>query len=276
MKISIVTQENILEYWSMPSSDEVFGINDNRLNCFVIFDEDGKPAGKMTARILPEYIRLESLFIFPEFRHRGFATAFLDLLKKRPKDAFLPIHAFLEDEEDIRALLEKTGFTEEKSNYNIITLSLKDFPDPNNLIQRKFPKEALGQFNMLRMDHVPEQKLREFILNSPHDEMLLFPDKTLELDRFSDGSIICEKGDKIEAVSLIEETDEYSQFTWTYGKDSLAILMCMTAARKDLEAEYGPDYQIRCLCWDESVQQIYRKSFSDYELKQIKMYSYTK
>ena len=274
MKISIVTPENILDYWSILSSDEVFGINDNRLNCFVISDEDGNSAGKMTARIFPEYIRLESLFIFPEFRHKGFATALLNLLKNRPKEAFLPIRTFLEDEEDIRALLEKSGFTEEKCDYSIFTLSLGDFPDANGLIKRKFPDVSLSKYKLLRMDHVPKQKLRQFILNSPHDELYLFPDKTLDLDRFSDGSIICEKDGQIEAVSLIEETDDYTQFTWTYGKDSLAILICMAAAREDLQAEYGPDYQIRCVCWDETTLKIYQKSFANYELKQIKMYRF--
>ena len=121
---------------------------------------------------------------------------------------------------------------------------------------------------------MPKQKLRQFILNSPHDELYLFPDKTLDLDRFSDGSIICEKDGQIEAVSLIEETDDYTQFTWTYGKDSLAILICMAAAREDLQAEYGPDYQIRCVCWDETTLKIYQKSFANYELKQIKMYKF--
>ncbi len=274
MKITIVTHENILDYWSILSSDDIFGINDDRLNCFVVSDEDGNPAGTMTVQVLPEYIRLEKLFIFPEFRHKGYATALLNFIKNRPKEAFLPIRAFLEDEEDIRGLLESSGFAEEKCDYNIISLFLKDFPDPNGLIKRKFPDESLGKYRISRMDHVQRQKLQHFILSSPHDELFLFPDKTLDLDRFSDGSIICEKGDLIEAVSLIEETDEYSQFTWTYGKDTLAILLCMAAARKDLEAEYGPDYQIRCLCWDETVVKIYEKSFANYELKQIKMYKF--
>lgn len=274
MKTHIVTGENILDYWSILSSDEVFGINDNSLNCFVISDDDGNIAGKMTARIFPEYIRLNSLFIYPEYRRKGFATALLDFLKVRPEDAYLPIRVFLEDEEDIRALLEKNGFTEEKCDYNIITLSLGDFPDPDVLIKRKFTDSAISKFKLSRLDHVPKPKLQNFILNSPHDEVLLFPDKTLDLERFSDGSIICSKGDQIEAVSLIEETDEYTQFTWTYGKDTLAILLCMVAARKDLQAEYGPDYQIRCLSWDEVSLKIYQKSFSKCELKKIKMYRF--
>lgn len=274
MKITIVTQENILEYWSYLSSDEIFGINDRRLSCFFISDEDGKPAGKMAVQLLPEYIRLENLFIFPEFRHRGFGTGFLDFLKKRPKEASLPIRAFLEDEEDVRLFLERSGFTEEKCDYNIITGSFGDFINPYTLIKKKSSDEGFSKLKLSRLDHVAKTKLRNFILDSPHDEIFLFPDKALDLDRFSDGSIICQKGDQIEAALLLEETDEYTQFSWMYGNDRFAVLLCLVAAWKDLEAEYGPGYQIRCLCRDEATLKTYEKLFSDHELKKIKMYSF--
>ncbi|MCR5726443.1 MAG: GNAT family N-acetyltransferase [Lachnospiraceae bacterium] len=275
MKINIITEENIQKYWSILSSDDIFGINDDRLTCFIVSDENDTPAGKMVVQIFPQFIRLENLFILPEFRRRGFATVLLDFVKERPKEARLPICIFLEDDnKDICSLLEKSGFKEGKCNYNIITGSFRDFINPFSLNKKKIPEEALDKFKLSRLDQVPEAVIQKFILNSPHDEILQFPDKMLDLERFSDGSIICQNGNSIEAVLLTEETEEYTQFTWTYGKDSLAMFSCLVTAWKDLESEYGPDYRIKCLCCDEHTLKVYDKLFSKREIKQIKLYHF--
>lgn len=276
LKITIITPENVQDYMNILTSYEFFGINDGSLSCFTVSDGEGsEPSGIMSVQIFPEFIKLERIDIFPEYKDKGYAEALLDFIKQRPEDAFLPIRAFFEDTEDtgyVRSLLESNGFIKKDTGFSVISGYLKDFINDDLKEKVKIPNDVLKKYKLTRLDDMPEKILRSYILKSPHDELLQFPDKTMDLGRFSDGSPFCMHDDKIKSAVLIEETEDYSQFTWTCGDDRIAVLICLEVARIDFMNEYGPMYTVRCLCHDRSMEEAYNKLFSECRRSEIKMY----
>lgn len=275
MGVTIISEENISEYMQILTSDEIFGINEDRLTSFVISDDEkDEIAGVMTVQIFPEYIRLERIFILPEFRHRGYASRLLEIIKDRPGDARLPIRAFPEDKGDVSGLLESSGFTEKENRYCVLSAYLKDWIDIGQKILRKMPEDIKKKIMIYNLDQVPEQLIREFVLRSPHDEILQFPDRMTDVERFSDVSMISMMDNTIKAASLVEETEDYTQFTWCYGEDRYAMLANMFMVRKEMGSEYSPDYRIRCVCSNEHTAEGYKKMFSACDIKKIYMYQF--
>ncbi len=260
---------------SIITADEIFGISEGRVTSFAVTDDESRaPAGIMSVRILPEYIRLERIYILPEFRRRGYASGLLEIIKDRPEAAWLPINAFLEDgeNEDVRELLEASGFTGRESGFSVITGHLKDLIDTDSRLENAVPEAVRRKVKLYRLNMVPKHMIRNFINASPHDELLQFPDKASDLERFSDISMICLMGNTVRAASMIEEAEEHTQFTWCYGDEPIAVLACINAAKKELGEEYGPDHRIRCLCREESMEQRYKNLFTEYERKTINMF----
>ena len=275
MNIKIISEENIHDFFQILTSDEIFGINDGRFTSFVILSEENKePAGVMTVQIYPEYIKLERIFVLPEFRRSGYGASLLEIIKNRPGDALLPIFAFLEDQEDVRGLLEAEGFSMQESSYSVLSASLKDFTDLGTRLKKLIPDDIRKEIMIYRMDQISDELLRDFVLRSPHDEVLQFPDRMIDLDRFSDLSMVSMTDNTIKAALLIEETEDYSQFTWCHGTDRYSIFATIFMVKRELESEYGPEYKIRCLCLDENTEQVYKKLFSDCIRTKIDVYKF--
>ena len=273
MGITVISEDNLHEYMQILTSDEIFGINEDTLTSFVISDDEkNEPAGVLTVQIFPEFIRLERIFILPEFRHRGYAARLLDIIKDRPGDARLPIRAFPEEKGELSGLLEASGFTERDSSYCVLSAYIKDWIDIGQKILKKIPDDIKNQIMICHLDQVPEQMVREFVLRSPHDELMQFPDKTINMGRFSDLSTFSIVNDSIKAAALIEENEDYTQFTWCYGDGRYAMLANMFMVRKELEKEYGSGYRIRCLCPSERTADGYKKMFSACDIKKIYIY----
>lgn len=274
--ITIITEENMREYMHILTSDEIFGISEDRFTTFVIQDEgSGEPAGTMSVQIYPEYIKLERIFVLPEFRRRGYATRLLDVIKERPDDARLPVRVFPEDKEDVRELLKSSGFARQESSYTVITARLKDWTDLAAKVKKAVPEDILKKIKTYRLDQIPPQLVRSFVMSARHDEVLQFPDKAMDLERFSDISSVCMMDDTVKAASMIEETDDYSQFTWCYGDDPYSMLISMFMVQKELKTEYGPDYRVRCLSANKKEEQAYTNMFSGYDTKTVEEYQFT-
>ena len=276
MRISIISDDNIREYMRLLTNDEIYGITDGRYTSFAIHENDMETAGIMTVQILPEYIRLERIFILPEYRRRGLASALLEVIKERPEDMRLPIRAFIEDEADVRGLLEASGFIRQESSYSIIEGRLGDWIDLGPRMKKIIPDDVKKKIMIRRLNQISERQLRDFVLRSPHDEILQFPDSMTDPGRFSDISMICTVDNIVKAASLIEEKEDHVQFTWCYGKDKYAVFASMFMVKKELESEeeYGPSLRIRCLCTGKNIEEGYQKIFSEYETRIIYMYQF--
>ena len=273
--IRIITEENMRQYMQLLTSDEIFGITEDRFTSFAVFDEESdEPAGTMSVQIFPEYIRIERIFILPEFRHRGYASSLLDVIKERPEGARLPVRAFIEDNEDVRGLLEASGFKGQESTYTAISACLGAWTDLEAKIRKAVPDDYIKKIKTFRLDQIPPDLIRTFVMNARHDEILQFPGKVMDTERFSDISAICVLDNTIKAASMIEETDDYSQFTWCYGDDPYSMLISMFMVKKELEAEYGPDYRVRCLCANNKEEQAYTNMFSKYDRRIIYEYQF--
>ncbi|MCR5487149.1 MAG: GNAT family N-acetyltransferase [Lachnospiraceae bacterium] len=272
MQVRIISKTDIHEYSRLLTADEIFGIEDGRFTSFAAFGKEREePAGILTVQILPEYIRLERIFVRPEFRRMGFASGLLRVIKDRPGDARLPIRAFLEEEEDVLALLKARGFEEKKNGYSVITGRIRDWIDLEPRIKELITADIRKTMKASWLDQWQEDALRDFILNSPHDELLQFPDKTMDLGRFSEASVICRVGDAIKAALLMEEREDDTQLTWCYGEEMAAIYVCLSLARLELEKEYGPDGLIRCLSTADPMEKAYKKLFAEYDRTAVKI-----
>ena len=64
----------------------------------------------------------------------------------------------------------------------------------------------------------------ENCFNDPHDDLIQFPEGLVDSNRFSDGSLVCIKDGKIEAVMLTEEQDERIDVTYIHSTDGRYIL----------------------------------------------------
>ncbi len=55
MKIKIISEKNINDNLSILTSDDIFGIYDEKLTCFAVYGPDSnEPRGIMTVQIFPE------------------------------------------------------------------------------------------------------------------------------------------------------------------------------------------------------------------------------
>ena len=270
LNILSISRGNLSEYMHLLSSDEYFGIDEDRLTCFAAVDDSSDVAGLLIVQIFPEYIRLERLTVFPEYREKNVAAQLLEIIKERPEDARLPIYAFLEDEKELESVLEDSGFEKEDSDYCFVTGNLKDIVETN--VRKVLNEPGAKDIKAFCLDKIPEYLVRKFVLKSAHDELLQFPDKTIDFERFSDGSIVCLKNKEIKAALLMEENEDFTQFTWMHGDDNIAVYICVALAKSELESEYGPEYKIRCLCRKEAEEQAYKGIFTKCEKTNIDVY----
>ena len=266
MKMEMITQENISKYLKLLSNDEVFGLEDGRFSAFGATEDDTDTAcGVLVAHILPEFIRIVKLFTLPEYRRRGIATTLLEKATDLPEELAMPFYVISAGEQDF-AFLEKNGFQATDDRYFFLSgwlEDLEDLPKPS--------KPILGQ-KILPADHIPYESLSDYVLKSSHDEILQFPEKELDMARFSDGSLVCTQNNDISAVVLMEEMDEYIQISWIHCKDSRSLYSIFSVMKKALKTEYDPEAELRFLLCNEKGEDAIDKLFRYRDRIPVKVY----
>ena len=274
MDTMMITSENMSDYRELLSYDEAFGIIDGKMTCFVAlseeeddeYDYEPEPVGLMTAQIFHDFIKLKNIFVDPEYRRKKYASNLLKIIKKRPKNYKLPIAAFFEEDPETAAFFKKSGFKKQDYHYSVVEGKLGDMNELSPMNKLK------NEYKLLTIDQLNKGTLEQYITKAPHEELIQFYDDLLDIDRFTDTSLVCMKNGTIQAVVLLEDFEDHTQISWMHGKDQLAIYLSLSMVKKVLELEYDPDYTIKCLCANDTAQKTYSKLFSKCEVKNIQMY----
>ena len=235
-----INSGNITRYMHLFSNVEIFGINDDRFSAFGAFDEiTDKPTGVLVTEIFPEYIRIEKLYTVPEYRNNGVAEKLLNIIRKTVKTSKMPILIYTTESFDV-SYIQSKGFKKTDDNYCYIEGRLEDLKD----IKLPSKKKSIV-FDTI--DRVSTKDLDRFVFRNPYDKLIQFPEGLIDTNRFSDGSLVCKKDGKIEAVMLIEEQDDRIDVTYIYGTDSRYILNLFSILKRMLMEEYTPQTLIRFL-----------------------------
>ncbi len=243
MRTTIITRENQLDYLPLLTEEEIFGLDTGRLTLVGAFNEEtGEAMGVISVWVLPEYIRINRFCTHSGTEDSSVRKALLSVITQIPGDIRLPIFYFTADpEEDVDFLLSN-GFTEENSRYFYIEARLKDMM----YIPETGEEDA---YEVRTLEYISEEELDRFILRSPHDEFIQFPELPVipvETDRFSDGSLFCFKDGKLEAAIMFKDYDGAITVTWVGGEEPEDIYYLFSVFKKRLlqEQEFGPDSRI--------------------------------
>ena len=267
--IKLITPENMAEFVMLLTPADIFGISDGILNSFAacIGDEE-IPASIVSAHIYPEHITVKRLFTLPEYRRQHLATALMDVIKSRPKEAMLPIYFFSAKNKEFEAFLNAAGFHEEDSKFCFVAGTFGD------LVDMAAPEDTSEDIKIKSIMDVPKEIVADFIYHSPYDELIQFPDKATELPFFSEMSILSIQNKEIKAALLIEESDENIQITWAYGQEYIHLYNCFYYMKKILSLDFGTQTVIRCLCTNEKTKKSYSNLFKRHRIIRIHTYRF--
>lgn len=267
MKVTMITPKDLGDFSGLLEPDEAFGIVDGTLTCFAALTDEGKAAGILSVEILHDFIRLKRIFVLPKYRRQKYGSNLIEIIKERPEDAMLPINVSLEEDRETGAFLLSAGFTEQPCSYSFVLGLL------GNMAKLSADKYRTG-FKLATIDQLKEGLLASYIQKHPHEELTWFQDGFINMERFSESSIVCLRNKAIEAVVLMEDFEDHTLLSWMHGNDQKALYLALSMVRGVLETEYGKDYRIKCLCAGENAQKAYSRLFSEYEIKRIQMFSY--
>ncbi len=242
MRTELITEDSIWRCMSVLTPDEYGGWAEGRYRCFGTFDEDtGEVMGTASVQVFPEQIRLERIFTLPRYRRRGVATGLLRFLTDLPDELKLPFTAVLCDEDIDAEFLRKYGFKEKESDYSCIDAALGDIKE------LRVSEKMRAGITLLPAGRVSANELENFVFSSEHDMFLQFPEYMLDMDRFSDASMVCRQNGKITAAILLEEPGDYIRVTWFEGADARSLYCLIYMLGQILKEEYDPGTKIRVL-----------------------------
>ena len=256
MKTEAITRDNLSRYMHMLTNDEIFANDTQRYSCFGAFDEaTGEGLGVIVASVLPEYILIEKLFTDEKNRGKGVASELLSLVTTLPDGVTMPFY-FATAHEDINdGVIKNKGFAEIESRYKFQVGKLEDMRDITVSDSMKAGLRIQPAYN------VSEKLLSNFVFRSEFDRFLQFPETVLDMDRFSEGSLVCLQNDKICAVMLIEELQDAVQFTFIHCLDTRSLFGLFSIVKPALRLDYGKDSIIRFLICDGKGEEGVRRAF---------------
>lgn len=268
MKTEMITGKSIGKYLHILTNEEIFGFNEDRFTLIGAFDENqDQPVGMAAARVMPQYIWLERIFIDPDYRLQGVSKELLRIMTDLPKESRIPFCVYGEESEINENYLMKIGFKDVRNSYSYIEGTL------GHLIDIKLPSKR-SNIKIQTVDRIAPERLEKFIFASRKDEFLQFPEGYLDMDRFSDASLVCVKDDKIDAVVMMEELTDCIQVTYVYGKSNHALLFGTAAIKKLMLDEFEPSMKLRFLICDGLGREAVKCIFSECEEVPIKMFKW--
>lgn len=266
MKIINITRNNVNDYISVLSLDEMLGIDSGRLSVLCAFDEENeKVAGILIAEVYETFIEIVNIRVMEDYRNRNIEDMLYDFVIDMPEELRLPVYSINPDNADF--LLSK-GFKEQESSYWYLSGHLRDMidvPKPN----------AIGKdIKLTTLVGATEEELIEFIVNEHADEFLQFPDKMYLYDRLSSGSIICKKAGKLQAVILMEELNDFLEIIYFRGKTPESLYLCFSVLKKVIENDYDDDLPIRFLVCNDDQKQNIGKLMNGAPCEKIRIFGY--
>ena len=185
MKTEIITEENIARYLEVLSNEEIFRLSDSGVTCFGAYDEDtGQGLGTLSAEILPEYIRINRLYVSPEKRGKKVGTLLMDAATNLPDGMDMPIYVFGTERDINDGFLKACGFIMQESACSYIEGRLSD------LIDLPLPQKKDG-YRFLTLNDIPKEAIIDFVISSEGDDFRKAADLFMNLEGFSEGSPVC-------------------------------------------------------------------------------------
>ncbi|MBQ7706653.1 MAG: GNAT family N-acetyltransferase [Lachnospiraceae bacterium] len=241
MKTEIITGNELKKYLGLLDNMEISGMENGRYTCFGAFDDKSdKGIGILVAESLPDYILVKRIFVLPEYRRKGVATALLKIVTDLPEDLKQPVITYGAKEELDKKFLDAMGFKEVKSDYTYIEGTLGDY--------RKLHLPAKkSEYKLIPAEKITTNALKKFIFDMKKKKNIKLQELFVDDDTISDESIVCMKNNKIAAVIMLEESDGNVMLPLVFGKDTKAILYCFSAFYEILSGDFGPEECIRIL-----------------------------
>ena len=240
MITEMITGETINTYMNLLSNEEIFGIENERFTCFGACDEDtGEALGIITAEVYMEHIRIRRVFSMP--KNTETEKALMAVITNLPEDMKLPVYYLGTDEEVDEELLLKCGFTEEQSKYSYIEGTpekLKDVGNPSLVCEIR------------TLDKAPLDGVQNFLSGIHPDGLLEVPDAYLDLNRFSDSSLVAVSQHKIVGMLLVEDTDDLIEIPYICSTDNNVAIVLFHIFKKICNVEYGPKVKLRFVICD--------------------------
>ncbi|MBP5309916.1 MAG: GNAT family N-acetyltransferase [Lachnospiraceae bacterium] len=263
-----INSENITRYMHLLSNAEIFGISDERLCAFGASDErTDNTLGVLVTEIFPQYIRIEKLYTVSEYRNNGVAEKLLSIIIEPIVTKKMPIFIYTTDSIDV-SYIQSKGFKKTDDDYCYIEGRLGNLKD----ISLPSKKDSIV-FDTI--DKVSVKDLDRFVFRNPHDNLIQFPEGLVDINRFSDGSLVCKKDGKIEAVILTEEQDDRIDVTYIYSTDAKYILNLLSILKKLYMEEYTPQTMIRFLICNNKVREGIEKILAESKERPLNVYRLT-
>ncbi len=270
MQIEMVTTERLSAYMHLMTPDEFYAITDDRLTCMGVYDEKANtPAGVITLKVLPDHIRIVRLFTEPSYRQKGVASTLLEIATdisggERPDYYFI-----LSDGEADTDFMARRGFAPEAGKYSFITGRIRD------LETFRSADEDKADFSVTSAEEVDADALSRFVFGMEHDNFLQFPEGYVDMDRFSEGSIICQGVGGVKGAMMIEEMEDYIQVTWVGASEERFFGPLFATLYREYIKEYGLDAQIRFLACSPNEKEVLSKVFVRSEELPVSVYKLT-
>ncbi len=240
MQIETIFEGNLSRYLPYLSNQEIFAVRDGRYSGFGAYDESKDAVlGVLVVQILPAYIRIHRLQAAPEYQDCGAEKELLGIIMVQPEGAQLPIFYVSEDPEQEAALLA-WGFVRGKGEYTYFEGTVGD------LRHMEMPPKK-HRVAVQTLDRVSVRELGNFIFGKEYDQFLQIPELALDMERFSDGSLVCLLDGKIDAVILLEELDQSVDVSYIHAKNAKSLLYLFPVLRRALQTEYSLQAKIRFL-----------------------------
>lgn len=280
MQTRILTRSDLSNFMPLMTNEEIFGLDLGRHTCFGAYDEENDiAAGILTADVYPEFIRIRRLYVRGDYRRQGIATDLLSLVCDLPSELKLPVRFYTvetevnqknetEDDREERLTREKflsdSHFEKEEIALSCVSSTLNEM---TTISANKLP-----HLQLCVGAQIPEGLLSQYVLNLPHDTIVQFPEEFVDMERFSEGSIVCLKNGKICGAVLLEELEHTLQIPWFYADDPATASFLFIKMRGFLLSEYGKGTKIRFVFGREMDESVPRNMFRKCDTQAVELY----
>ena len=233
LKTELINEDNLSLYMPYMLNDEIFGCIGDRYTVIGIRDDEQEcPVGLCTIEILPEYIRLQRIFINENSEKNQILSLMLETLRSMIAESGLPVYTFAAKS---GSYMKKMGFEEEECAYTYKMAALSDLKD--------IPLQKKNDMNILLAENVPKEEFMPYIYHMGADRFIQFPYADFDVDIFT-SSLVCKTQNEVTAFILVDETDKYIGIPKIFFKNIESLDACFFVLKKMLREDYPPDSQL--------------------------------